>query len=225
MLRWLPQPLALLRESRVSRNVVPFSGRAWWRGGVEAEGTQQRGGRSGGRIVGADGEQLAGMRGGKVRLWRKVAWRTRPERQGFLPWSRGGVPRGPALPRRGGAALGCVGAAKDLRRGTQRRSSPRRGGASVGLAREGSSAGRFGPGGHFGRSPLRRWFGQGRAAYSSGQFVSAVAQCCPQRGAPPGEAPLSLALSWCEGAGGFSRIGGGWAPQRKPGRPLQGGRA
>ena len=101
-MRWLPQPLALLRESRVSRNVVPFSGRAWWRGGVEAEGTQQRGGRSGGRIVGADGEQLAGMRGGKVRLWRKVAWRTRPERQGFLPWSRGGVPRGPALPRRGG---------------------------------------------------------------------------------------------------------------------------
>ena len=130
----------------------------------------------------------------------------------------------PSAPWRGGGA-GLCGRCQGLRLRAHGRPSPRRGGASVGLAREGGPAGRTRAGAGFDRGTLRRGIGQGRAAHLSGRLGSAVAQLRLQRGAPSGEALLSLALAWREGAGGVSRVGGGRAPQRKPGRPLQGGRA
>ena len=118
-------------------------------------------------------------------------------------------------PQAGGGA-GLCGCCQGLRLGAHGRPSPRRGGASVGLAREGGPTGRTGPGGEFGRGPLRLC-GQGRAVYLRGRLGFAVVHLVPAARRPIRGGAFVPCAFWCEGAGGASRAGGGWAPQRKAG--------
>ena len=124
----------------------------------------------------------------------------------WAPWCHGGAPRGPAP-----LGAGLCGCCQGLRLRAHGRPSPRRGGASVGLAREGGPAGRTGPGGQFGRGSLRR-AGKGGLLTRVGGSASLWCTLCLQRGAPSGEVPLSLALLSVRGQGVPRALGGVGTP-------------